>query len=171
MLFEDETDLLLCPPLRCGWTKKGKPADVEITGVNAKRVVFGTLSLTGHRLLMVRRKQRAIDFQEFLRMVHEHYRNRPVLMILDGDSSHTAGGSQALAEQLGIELEWLPVRSPRLNAIEDLWGKAKDVVCANHQYLSIELQARAFVNYIQNHSNHQAKRETGLLKDDFWLFQ
>ena len=51
-------------------------------------------------------------------------------MLLDGDSSHTAAGLEGLAEELGIALEWLPVRSPELNAIEDLWGEAKDAVCA-----------------------------------------
>lgn len=142
---------------------------MEISGGNAKRVVFGTLSLTGHRLFLVRRKQRAEDFQEFLEIVHQHYRHRPVLMILDGDSSHTAGDSELLAEELGIELEWLPVRSPELNAIEDLWGDAKDVICANHQYPNIEIQVTAFVDYIESYSNHQAKQKSGLLNEDYWL--
>ena len=42
------------------------PAEVVISGGNAKRVVFGSLSLTGHRLLLVRRHQRSEDFQAFL---------------------------------------------------------------------------------------------------------
>jgi hypothetical protein len=162
---------MLFPPLRSGWTKKGQPADVEISGGNAKRVVFGTVSLTGHRLLLVRRKQRSIDFQEFLKLVHAHYRQRRVMMILDGDSSHTAQASEDLAGKLKITLEWLPVRSPELNAIEDLWGDAKDVVCANHQFPTIETQADAFVDYLRQHTNHEAKRKAGLLSDDYWLFQ
>lgn len=170
-MFQDETDLMLFPPLRSGWTKKGQPADVEISGGNAKRVVFGTVSLTGHRLLLVRPRQRSIDFQEFLKLVHTHYRQRRVLMILDGDSSHTARASGRLADELEITLEWLPVRSPELNAIEDLWGDAKDVVCANHQFPNIETQAEAFVAYLEQHTNHEAKRKAGLLSDDYWLFQ
>ena len=129
VLFEDETEVTLFPPLRSGWTKRGMPAEVVISGGNAKRVVFGSLSLTGHRLLLVRRHQRSEDFQAFLRLIHDHYRGHPVWMLLDGDSSHTAAGSEGLAEELGIALEWLPVRSPELNAIEDLWGEAKDAVC------------------------------------------
>src|SRR5262249_27442440 len=42
-LFEDETDLLLYPPLRAGWFQRGKPAEVPINGWNAKRTVFGTI--------------------------------------------------------------------------------------------------------------------------------
>lgn len=171
MLFEDETDVTLFPPLRSGWTKKGQPAHVEICGGNAKRVVFGTLSLTGHRLLLVRPKQRSEDFREFLKLVHDHYRHCPVLMLLDGDSCHTAGASRRLARELGIELERLPVRSPELNAIEDLWGDAKDAVCANRQHPDIESQTQMFVEYVRSHTNHQARLKAGLLSDNYWLFQ
>ena len=91
-------------------------------------------------------------------------------MILDGDSSHTAQASRRLADALNIVLEWLPVRSPELNPVEDLWGDAKDVVCGNHQFSDIDTQARAFVEYLKHHSNHQAKRKAGLLSDNYWLF-
>lgn len=47
ILFEDETEVSLFPPLRSGWTKRGIPAEVVIYGGNAKPVVFGSLSLTG----------------------------------------------------------------------------------------------------------------------------
>ena len=171
ILFEDETEVTLFPPLRSGWTKRGAPAEVVISGGNAKRVVFGSLSLTGHRLLLVRRHQRAVDFQAFLRHVHQHHRGHPVCMLLDGDSSHTAAGSEDLATDLGISLEWLPVRSPELNAIEDLWGDAKDAVCANHQYPDIETQTDAFVEHLESHTNHRAKKIAGLLSDDYWLFR
>lgn len=171
MLFEDETEVTLFPPLRAGWAKRGEPAEVTISGGNAKRVVFGSLSLTGHRLFLVRRKQRAEDFQQFLNLVRDHYQGRPVTMLLDGDSSHTAASSEALAEELGIHLVWLPVRSPELNAIEDLWGDAKDAVCANHQYPDIETQTEKFIEYMDSLTNQQAKHVAGLLSDDYWLFR
>jgi hypothetical protein len=171
VLFQDETEVTLFPPLRSGWTRKGTPAQVVISGGNAKRVVFGTISLTGHRLLLVRRRQRAEDFQEFLKLVHDHYRGHPVTMLLDGDSSHTAAGSAKLAAELDITLQWLPVRSPELNAIEDLWGNTKDAVCANHQYPDIETQTEAFLQYARSHTDHRAKQIAGLLSDDYWLFQ
>lgn len=163
--------MTLFPPLRSGWTKRGRPADVVISGGNAKRVVFGTLSLTGHRLLLARRHQRAEDFQAFLRLVHDHHRGRRVCMLLDGDSSHTAAGSEGLAADLGIALKRLPVRSPELNAIEDLWDDAKDTVCANHQYPDIETQTEAFLEHLESHTNHRAKKIAGLLSDNYWLFR
>jgi len=45
------------------------------------------------------------------------------------------------------------------------------VVCANHQYPDFDEQTDAFVDYLQSHTNHQAQQTTGLLNDDYWLFQ
>jgi hypothetical protein len=143
---------------------------VPISGRNARRVVFGALSLrTGHRLLLPRERQRAGDFQAFLRHVRRHYRRRPVAMILDEDPSHTARGSVGLAEELEIELLWLPKRAPELNPIEPLWGDGKDVVCADHQYGCIDEEAERFVAYLYGLTNRDALRKAGVLSEGFWL--
>lgn len=57
------------------------------------------------------------------------------------------------------------------NAMEALWGNAKNTVCANRQYESIDEQARLFVRYIELMTNDYALRKAGLLSPDFWLFQ
>src|SRR6266478_1996528 len=102
-LVEDETDLLLFPPLRAAWALRGQPAPVPISGANAKRVVFGVLNMqTGNRLLWALLRHRAADFQEFLEVVRWYYRSWHVAMVLDEDSSHTAQGSQNLAKQLNM---------------------------------------------------------------------
>lgn len=170
ILAEDETDLLLLPPLRAGWGRRGEPLPVPISGRNARRVIFGALSLrTGHRLLLPRERQRAGDFQAFLRHVRHHYRRWPVAMLLDEDPSHTAKGSVGLAEGLGIELLWLPKRSPELNPIEGLWGDGKDVVCADHQYESIDEEVKRFVAYLSGLTNRDALQRAGVFSEDFWL--
>jgi hypothetical protein len=94
VLAEDETDLLLFPPLRAAWSPRGHPKEVLPSGRNGRRVVFGAMNLrTGHRLLLPRERQRAGDFQAFLRVVHGSYRGWHVAMVLDEDPSHTAKGS------------------------------------------------------------------------------
>jgi hypothetical protein len=170
ILAEDETDLLLLPPLRGGWGRRGEPLPVPISGRNARRVIFGALSLrTGRRLLLPRERQRAGDFQASLRHVRRHYRRWPVAMVLDEDPSHTAKGSVALAEHLEIELLWLPKRAPELNPIEGLWGDGKDVVCADHQYESIDEEVERFVAYLAGLSNRDALHKAGVLSEGFWL--
>ena len=72
VLFEDETDLLLFPPLRACWARRGEDAEVPLSGANAKRVLFGALNPSnGTRLFLERKKQWKEDFQEFLGLIHQ----------------------------------------------------------------------------------------------------
>jgi transposase len=170
LLFEDETDLLLFPPLRACWAWRGRSAKVVISGQNARRVIFGAINVqTGHRLLLPRPKQRAEDFQAFLGSIHDHHRSRPVCLLLDGDSSHTAHSSVGMARELEIGLIWLPKRCPELNPVDHLWGHAKDEVCANHEATSIDHLVESFIRYIQGLPPEEAKRKAGILSEGFWL--
>jgi DDE superfamily endonuclease len=170
LLAEDETDLLLFPPLRAGWSLRGQDREVPISGQNARRVVFGAMNLwTGYRLFLARKHQRAGDFQEFLRLLHHHYRGWNLALLLDEDSSHTAGGSVGLAWELGIELIWLPKRSPQLNPMDHLWADAKDAISANKQYATIDDQVSRFLRYMMTLSPWEALHKAGVLSPKFWL--
>jgi len=170
LLAEDETDLLLFPPLRACWCLRGQPAEVLLSGRNARRVVFGVLNLrTGYRLFLAREHQRAGDFQAFLELLHWHFRSRPVALLLDEDPSHTAQGSQGLAEALDIELIWLPKRCPKLNPLDHLWGHGKDEVSANKQYATIEDQVDRFTRFLYSWSAGEALHKAGVLSQRFWL--
>ena len=168
VLAEDETDLLLFPPLRAGWSKRGAAAEVRVSGRNAKRVVFGAMNLrTGHRLLVTRAKGRGADFRAFLAAVRRDYRGWHVALLLDEDSCHTAGDSVRAAA--GMTLLWLPNRAPELNPMDTLWGQAKDVIRANQQSDDIDGQAARFVAHVYGLSNHEALRTSGVLPKAFWL--
>jgi hypothetical protein len=170
LLAEDETDLLLFPPLRACWSPRGQPKEVPLSGRNARRVIFGALNLrTGHRLLLARERQRAVDYQAFVELVHRRYRGWPVALLQDEDSSHTAVGSVGLAEWLGIPLLWLPKRSPKLNPMDTLWGQAKDVISANKQYATIDEQVQRFLSHLEGLSPQRALHTAGVLSEDFWL--
>lgn len=170
VLAEDETNLLLFPPLRASWARRGEPAPVPITGRNARRVVFGAINLrTGCRLLLVRDQQRAGDFQAFLSMVHQHYRGWHVTMLLDENSSHTARCSRELANAYHIALLWLPKRSPHLNPMDHLWRDAKTIVCANRQYESMEQQEDQFLEYLHDLPPEEALQKARVFSKHFWL--
>jgi DDE superfamily endonuclease len=169
-LFEDETDLLLFPPLRAAWGLRGQPKEVLISGRNARRVVFGTINIaTGHRLFLARKRQRGEDFRAFLPVIASHYRGWHVALLLDEDSSHTAGDSEDLARELGIKLIWLPKRCPELNGMDHLWGHGKDHMCANKQYETIDGEVERFIRYLDSLPNREALRQAGILSEDFWL--
>jgi hypothetical protein len=167
-LAEDETDLLLLPRLRAGWAPRGEPAEVHISGRNARRGIFGAMNLlTGTRLLLPRPKGRAGDFPAFLAEIRRRYRGRHVALLLDENPSHTAKGSLRACE--GMTLLWLPKRSPELNPMDTLWGQAKDVVAANEQCGTIEDQVDRFLDHLNGLSGRGALHTSGVLSSDFWL--
>jgi transposase len=170
LLAEDETDILLFPPLRNAWRLRGQPGDVVISGRNARRVVFGAMNLcTGGRWFLVRKRGRGEDFRAFLELLHEHYRSWHLALLLDEDSSHTDGKSQALVEELGIELIWMPKRSPKLNPMDHLWGQGKDIISGNRQYATIDQQVDLFIEHLENLPPRTALRTSGVLAPTFWL--
>jgi hypothetical protein len=168
VLAQDETDLLLFPPLRAVWSKRGEVAKVWLTGRNARRVIFGAMNLrTGTRLLLPRDKGRSGDFQAFMAEVRSAYRGWHVALLLDEDPCHTAQASQKAVE--GMTLLWLPHRSPKLNPMDTLWGQGKDVISANRQYARIEEQVDAFLGHVRGLSNQEALHTSGVLSRKFWL--
>ncbi len=170
ILAEDETDLLLFPPLRSSWSPRGHPHPVTLSGRNAKRVLFGTINIrTGHRLLLARRRQRAVDFCAFLETIHRHYRAWQVVLLLDEDSSYTAHISEATAQTYRVRLLWLPKRSPHLNPMDHLWRDAKAVTAADRQHHSIDALVTHTIAYLSSLSAQQALRKAGLLSPNCWL--
>jgi transposase len=166
----DETDVLLFPPLRAAWAKRGQQARVWLSGRNARRVIFGAINLrTGHLVLLCREKQYAADFCAFLSELRFRYRDRPLALLLDGDSSHTARASQHLAAALDIRLIWLPTRCPELNPMEHLWRAPKEKVSANRQDATIERAVERFLRYLQRLTPRAALRKAGVLSPRFWL--
>jgi hypothetical protein len=168
VLAQDETDLLLFPPLRAAWSKRGEAARVWLSGRNARRVIFGAMNLrTGTRLLVPCRRGRSGDFQAFLAELRSHYRGWHVALLLDEDPCHTAKASLRQAE--GMTLLWLPNRSPKLNPMDTLWGQAKDVISANEQYPTIEQHVEDFLDYVRGLTNKEALHTSGVLSRRFWL--
>lgn len=110
-----------------------------------------------------------MDFGVFLRELRRRYRGRRLLLLLDADSSHTAAALQHLAKMLQIELLWLSKRCPELNPMEHLWRYAKQRVCANRQYPTIDSQLERFLQHVYSLENHEALKNAGVLSKRFWL--
>lgn len=170
MLAEDETDVLLFPPLRAAWAERGRQAEVRISGRNARRVIFGAINLrSGRHVLVVHHRQRAQDFCSFLRELRRHYPARPLVLLLDEDSSHTARDSQKIAADLDIRLLWLPKRCPELNPMDHLWRSVKRDVCANRQDASVDLTAARALRYLRRLTPRAALVKAGTCSAQFWL--
>jgi hypothetical protein len=169
VLFQDETILRLFPVLRRSWSRKGGQAVVGISGRNAQRVLFCALNpKNGRRLVRVRKGMNQENFQDFLKFIHRYYRC-PVYLVLDRAGLHTAKKSQRLAQDLHIELVWLPKQCPELNCVDQLFKCLKADVSANYQYPSIEEHARAAENYLHRQPNEQILIKAGVKSKNFWL--
>ncbi len=170
VLTEDETLIRLFPPMRYAWSLRGEQSSVPISGRNEHRTLFGVINIqTGHRILMAAFRPRQGPFQDFLRLLQQHYRARKIYLLLDKAGNHQAGRSQALAGQLNIKLVWLPTQSPKLNAMDHLWKELKNEMLPNHQFEPIELAVKYATDWIVSLSDHQALTKAGLLSRSNWL--
>jgi transposase len=70
---------------------------------------------------------------------------------------------------LGIELIFLPFRSPHLNPVEHLWRHIKAGVCSNHQFPSIEEEMEAVRRFINDLPPRSLQVLSGVTAPDFWL--
>lgn len=170
ILFLDESDFLLFPPLRASWSRKGTSQPVLLSGRNQKSVLFAAFSpKTGRILTAAMPRQTAESFCLFLSFVRRRYRHGKILILLDSDSSHTAAQSLARARDLGIELMFLPFRSPQLNPVEHLWRHIKAGVCSNHQFPSIEEEMEAVRKFISALPPRSLQVLSGVTAPNFWI--
>jgi transposase len=70
---------------------------------------------------------------ELLRKLAVQYSGRPIVIVLDNARYQHCKLVKALAEELGITLQFLPSYSPNLNLIERLWKFVKKK-CLNNVY-------------------------------------
>lgn len=170
LLFEDEIILRLFPVIRRAWSLQGEQAKVDISGKNARQVLYGTINMhTGHRVLMRYPSLNQEGFQHFLRLLRRRYPGKPIWLLLDAATAHTTAKSQALAERLGIKLIWLPKQCPELNAMDHLWKELRADISANYQYQDVDQHAVFAELYTLSLADQQALRRAGILSDNFWL--
>jgi len=141
ILALDECDVHLLPVLRAMWMRKGQQVRIPTPGTNRKRSVFGALELaTGRWLYQVAERKRAVEFIAFLEQLVLAYPNRPLLLVVDNASSHTAKMVEAwLGDHPQVQLLWLPTYSGhKENPVEKVWWRLKDHVAANRLHSSID---------------------------------
>lgn len=170
ILMSDATIITETPPLRAAYAPVGGQAVVSITGNRARRIVFGVISVfTGHLELMITTHWEALTWHAFLYQIRSVWRGWDIVLFIDRGSPHTAEDSQDLAKELGIEIRWLPVATPELNAMEGLWGDGKDQVLADRSTSTVDGSADAFCRYLLDLNPEQRLKKAGVLSGNFWL--
>ncbi len=161
ILCQDECDLHLLPVLRAMWMRKGQQVRVPTPGTNRKRAVFGALEWqTGRWLYANTERKRAVEFLAFLEQVLAAYPGRPVLMVVDNASIHTAKVVSAwLVAHPHLELVFLPTYSGHAeNPVEKVWWRLKGYVAANRLYGDIDALVAAVHEFFASFTPDTARR-------------
>jgi len=167
----DETALREFPPLRAGWSKRGEPMRVVISGRNNRRTILGALNATtGELVRTVRERCRADDVLAAVEALGAVRPAVPKVLIWDNAPPHMPHRVRDAARDAGITLAFLPFRSPELMPLEELWRGLKATVAANRCYDSLEeLVARALA-WLDGMSDAERHRRCGLTTSKFaWL--
>src|SRR5438093_2784709 len=124
----------------------------------------------GERLRLVRERGRGPDCAAAVAELGRLRPGVPKLLAWDNAPPHHARAAREAAAGAGVEIAWLPFRSPELNPCEDLWRHLKAAVAANRAYPSVdELAARA-VAWLEALAPPDALRLAGLRSSKFaWL--
>src|SRR5215216_7961031 len=167
----DETALREFPPLRAGWSKRGEPAVVLISGRNRRRTILGALNVTtGELVRTLRERCRTDDVLAAVEPLGAVRPEVPKLLIWDNAPPHHPHRVRDAAGEAGITLAFLPFRSPELMPLEELWRGLKATVAANRCYPSLEELAERAVAWLDGMSASERHRRCGLTTSKFdWL--
>lgn len=159
---EDETILKRFPPLRRMWQPVGEQRPVWIPEQNDDFTLYGSLELTsGETYVEAFEKGLSEHTIEYLESLLDEIEGKMIL-IWDQASWHTSGQvTEWLEETSRIETYLLPVRSPRMNPMEDLWRELKEQVAACLER-SLDVLLDSCKEYFEALSPKQTLRTAGL---------
>lgn len=168
----DESTLREFPPLRAVWSRKGVQQIVHISGRNSRRVIHAALNTqSGNLVRVLREHHRQDDAIAFIEALGKAAPAGPKLLIWDNAPPHHPKRVLQAAKDAGVEIGFLPFRSPELNPCEDLWRGLKGDVAANRSYASMEELGERALAWMDALSPDDVLRRSGLLSSKFqWLF-
>ena len=134
--------------------------------------VLGALNAITHQLTTVSNDGsiNAETVCELLRRLRRQYRCQPITLFLDNARYQRCTLVRELAEQLHIELQFLPAYSPNLNLIERFWKFVKKQCLYSKHYPDYATFRDTILNCIQRaHRKHKAELRTLLALNFFTL--
>jgi transposase len=168
VLMLDETIITETPPLYCCYGPIGEQVRVPITGDRAKRILHGAINVTsGDVSLLITEEWINETHQTFLAMIRSHWRGWNLVLFEDRASQHKSPESLAYAEQLGIEVRWLPRAPPEPNAMDHLWRQTKRETVGSRATRTVADSALCACQSIIDLSPRDRLRQAGILSGNF----
>jgi transposase len=132
-LVEDESifihDSILSGKRR--WVQKEKRPVVTVTGSHSKTIIFGVLSADGKQLFRQYDRFDSHSFIAYLEQVKKKF-NKFILFVDRATQHRSKEVKEYLQRNLDyIKVEYFPVGSPELNAVEECWRQGKYNILSN----------------------------------------
>ena len=119
----DETALREFPPLRAGWSKRGTPATVLISGRNTRRTILGALQVsTGELVCTVRERCRTEDVLAAVAARGAVRPAVPKLLLWDNAPPHAPHRVRDAAAAASITVAFLPLPALPLPGVDAAGG-------------------------------------------------
>lgn len=152
------------------WAPRGSQVKIPISGSHDRCILTGVLNIrSGDYLDYISTAFTHVEFEIILRQIRRHWRGWHIILFLDRNKPHQAVASQRLAQELQIQLRWLPVACSELNALDQLWRRVKDEAAANEGLPKVEATTGRASQYIHALSPRERLQKAGVLSEDFWL--
>jgi transposase len=169
LLFADEASIYRQPHLGPIWDCVGHEPEARLAAAtnHCLRLAGALDAVSGQVTWLSRSKMRVPSLQAFLRLLRERYpdRSQRLLLVWDNWPTHYQPKVLATAEQLGIEILWLPTYAPWLNPIEKLWRLLKQTEVVQHrlaeQWEELKRRTTAFLDQYA-HGSFEVLRYVGL---------
>ena len=146
--MEDES-IFICDSIlsrKKKWIIREKRPITTVTGSHEKTIVYGVLSLNGKQLFRQDEKFDSDSFVAYLEVIKKKFKK--FIIFLDRATQHR---SKMVVEDLQrnsktIRVEYFPVGSAFLNAVEECWRQGKGNILS-HYYSSLSNIKQAISNY------------------------
>ena len=129
VLFVDQSDVGLYPPIGNDWGLRGEQSKVHTQGKNQKVYLFGALDAHNDRLYVDFWERKDSDaFVEFLQALLRAIPRKPLYLILDNYIVHHSRKTREFLKTRAaqrLHFVFLPTYSPWLNRIEMTWRFVK----------------------------------------------
>jgi transposase len=166
--FADSTHPQHNAVLAYGWIKKGE--EVEIKTNNGRRHLNITGAIEIRSKEVITRTTDRVNQDSICDLLKAIKNKNPnennITLILDNAAFNRSAKVNALAQELKINLFYLPPYSPNLNPIERLWKFAKKKVLYNQYYEKFREFKSAFHIFFRGIRQYRSELET-LITDNF----
>lgn len=128
------------------WIIREKRPITTVTGSHEKTIVYGVLSLDGKQLFRQYEKFDSVSFVAYLEVIKKKFKR--FIIFLDRATQHRSKMVEEYLQRNSktIRVEYFPVGSAFLNAVEECWRQGKGNILSDY-YSSLSNIKQAISNY------------------------